>query len=160
MHFIKDINNIAISEQQRNNDKTLVALAESGGSGRIKLWKYGIYFFLQRPILGYGPENIEKKYLEVGINQDRPHNLIIQLATTSGIVGILTYIISLGIILLRAIKKVNIKEEINLVALASVIAYLFSAMFGNSMYYTSPYFFIFLGFLMCENMKKTKNSEK
>lgn len=159
MHFIKDINNIAISEQQKNNDKTLVALAESGGSGRIKLWKYGIYFFLQRPILGYGPENIEKKYLEVGINQDRPHNLIIQLATTSGIVGILTYIIALGIILLRAIKKVNIKEEINLVALTSVIAYLFSAMFGNSMYYTSPYFFIFLGFLMYENMKKTKNSE-
>lgn len=38
-----------------------------------------------------------------------------------------------------------------------VIAYLISAMFGNSMYYTSPYFFILLGFLMGENLKQNEN---
>ena len=31
--------------------------------------------------------------------------------------------------------------------LFTIIAYLISAMFGNSMYYTSPYFFILLGML-------------
>ena len=38
----------------------------------------------------------------------------------------------------------------------SVIVYLISAMFGNSMYYTSPYYFIMLGFLYNEltNIKK------
>ncbi len=65
---------------------------EKAGTSRLLLWKNGIQFFLERPILGYGPENLEVKYLEQGINQDRPHNIIIQLLTTSGIPGCILYI--------------------------------------------------------------------
>ncbi len=41
-------------------------------------------------------------------------------------------------------------NEILTISFFAVIAYLGSAMFGNSMYYTSPYFFVILGFLMSE----------
>ena len=40
----------------------------------------------------------------------------------------------------------------------AVIAYLISAMFGNSMYYTSPYFFILLGMVM--NFEKTVDNKQ
>ena len=50
-------------------------------------------------------------------------------------------------------KKIREKESIGKVVLFVVIAYLISAMFGNSMYYTSPYFFIFLGWLMKDNIR-------
>lgn len=67
-----------------------------------------------------------------------------------------------GIILKRALGKIknNMDNEILLITFFSIAGYLISAMFGNSMYYTSPYFFIILGFLMCEiNDKRNEKNE-
>lgn len=139
-----------------NEEKTeeLMKAVNHAGSGRIQIWKYGIKFFMERPVLGYGPENLEIKYKEVGIDQDRPHNLMIQMATTSGITGAIIYFTAIGIILITAIKYIKMENEIHIISLGCVVAYLISAMFGNSMYYTSPYFFIFLGLLLYENIKQ------
>lgn len=148
-----------MSEEEKEE---MLMLAEQGGSGRIRIWKAGIKFFSQRPIMGYGPENLEIKYKELEIEQDRPHNLIIQQATTSGIIGVVTYFFAIGIILISGLKFLRIENSIHVIAIGSVFAYLISAMFGNSMYYTSPYFFIFLGLLMCENINEelVKRSKK
>ena len=103
-----------------------------------------------------GPENLESKYAAVGINQDRPHNLLIQLATTSGIPGLMLYTFAVGLIIYRSFKNLNIKDNIHIISLFSVIAYLISSMFGNSMYYTSPYYFILLGLLLNELILKSE----
>ena len=145
--------NLNSDEIENNNLDNIDSGWEKAGSGRAELWKYGIQLFLEKPILGYGPENLEQEYARFNIDQDRPHNLIIQLATTSGIIGLLLYCTSIGIIIIRGIKKIREKESIGKVVLFVVIAYLISAMFGNSMYYTSPYFFIFLGWLMKDNIR-------
>ena len=118
---------------------------EKAGSGRAKIWKYGLKMFLDKPILGYGADNLESEYRKYNIRQDRPHNLIIQLATTSGLPGCILYIIAIGLILARAFKRLNNSNRIYTIVFFAIIAYLISAMFGNSMYYTSPYYFIFLG---------------
>ena len=52
------------------------------------------------------------------------------------------------------------KKGIQELVLCVVIAYLISAMFGNSMYYTSPYFFIFLGWLMKDNIIDNSKENK
>ena len=129
------------------------------GTHRMGLWINGIKFFIKKPILGYGPEQLENKYTEVGISQDRPHNLLIQLATTSGFPGLILYISSILIILLRSFKIFNIKNLLHTVCMFSSIAYLISSMFGNSMYYTSPYFFLLLGFLFNELLKLEQKQE-
>lgn len=139
----KDIGTLLTSSSQDKKWK-------KAGSGRMELWYYGLQFIIEKPILGYGPENLESKYLNLGINQDRPHNLIIQLATTSGIPGLILYSFAIGLILVRGIKRFTVKNQLLIICLFSVIAYLISAMFGNSMYYTSPYYFIILGFLFQE----------
>ncbi len=155
--FQNDIKRIAEIVIKRNKSNENIydknEEVDMAGSGRMKLWKYGMKFVIERPILGYGPENIWKKYQEENINQDRPHNLLIQLATTSGIPGLILYTTAICIILIRAIKTMNEKNSIHIIIFFAVVAYLISAMFGNSMYYTSPYFFILIGFLMCENIK-------
>ena len=145
--------NLNSDEIENNNLDNIDSGWEKAGSGRAELWKYGIQLFLEKPILGYGPENLGQEYARFDIKQDRPHNLIIQLATTSGIVGLLSYCTAIGIIIIRGIKKIREKECVQKLVFFVVIAYLISAMFGNSMYYTSPYFFIFLGWLMKDNIR-------
>lgn len=139
------------------DDEKIEKEFEKTGTYRMALWKYGLQFFAENPILGYGPDNLGTKYDSVGItDQDRPHNLLIQLATTSGLPGLILYVIAVGIIIIKGIKEFLKKDEKGQVFLLVVITYLISAMFGNSMYYTSPYFFIFLGFLMNSNFYDKK----
>lgn len=82
--FVNDIHNICTTDSSNKKWR-------DAGTGRMKLWKYGIKFFVEKPILGHGPENLEDNYLSVGVNIDRPHNLLIQLATTSGLPGLILY---------------------------------------------------------------------
>lgn len=159
-----DFKNISLAEIAKKLDSEdkdrLEKIAGYGGSGRINLWRNGIIFFLENPVLGYGPENLGELYKEQGIEQDRPHNLLIQQATTSGIIGLVTYISAMGIILIVGLKNMKLENGMHIIVYANVLAYLMSAMFGNSMYYTSPYFFIFLGLLMFENIEEIKMNKK
>ena len=129
---------------------------EKAGTSRMLLWKNGIKFIKERPVIGYGPDNLKEKYESVSIKQDRPHNLIIQLATTSGIPGMILYVAAVGIIVVKGIRNLINDNGSGKIFLIIVITYLISAMFGNSMYYTSPYYFVFLGFLMNCNLYEQK----
>ena len=157
--IVKDIKAIVtrVINIKDDDDDEIEKDFEKAGTSRVKLWKYGLQFFAENPILGYGPDNLDSKYDSVGIiDQDRPHNLLIQLATTSGLPGLILYVTAVGIIIIKGIKEFLKKDEKGQEFLVVVITYLISAMFGNSMYYTSPYFFIFLGFLMNSNFYDKK----
>ena len=55
------------------------------GSGRGILLKNAILFANQKPIFGYGPDNLGQAYFDKGItNNDRPHNELIQFAASLG----------------------------------------------------------------------------
>ncbi len=153
-------NNISKSENNTKNNSAINSEAEkrleNAGSGRAQLWKYGLKIFLDKPILGYGTDNLESEYKKYNIEQDRPHNLIIQLATTSGLPGCILYIIAIGLILVRAFKKLKNSNSIYTIVFFAIIAYLISAMFGNSMYYTSPYYFIFLGITFAVTIRSSE----
>ena len=92
VHYISSLNSSDIKWQH-------------AGSGRMKLWKYGVQFFLEKPIIGYGPENLGKAYKKVGVNLDRPHNLLIQLATTSGLPGLILYCSAIRNYTIEKLKK-------------------------------------------------------
>ena len=153
-------NNISKSENNTKNNSAINSEAEkrleNAGSGRAQLWKYGLKIFLDKPILGYGTDNLESEYKKYNIEQDRPHNLIIQIATTSGLPGCILYIIAIGLILVRAFKKLKNSNSIYTIVFFAIIAYLISAMFGNSMYYTSPYYFIFLGITFAVTIRSSE----
>lgn len=141
-------------KQEISKEEQIEDNFENAGTGRMKLWKYALKLIRKKPIIGYGPDNLRGEYLKNGIDQDRPHNLFLHLATVSGIPGMIIYITAVGIIVVKGIKRLFSNNKEGIIYLAIVITYLISSMFGNSMYYTSPYFFIFLGSLMHYNLKK------
>lgn len=145
-----DLEKNEINKEDKDNNSEINNIkkqVENSGSGRGKLWKYGIKIFLQKPILGYGADNLSSEYKKYNIEQDRPHNLIINLLATSGIPGFILYISGIATILFRGFKRLKDNDVIYSIVLFVIIAYLVSSMFGNSMYYTSPYYFIYLGIL-------------
>lgn len=118
------------------------------GTDRGKLWMSSIKLIKQKPILGYGIENIEDKLRDDGNNNDKPHNLILGLMVYIGIPGALALLSCYALVILKSLVKIKEINDVTFVALAAAICYLMSSMFGNSMFYTQPYFSIFFGFLL------------
>ena len=121
--------------------------AASAGTGRFTLWKLTIGYILEKPVFGFGVEGIgERLYAESGIYAtDRPHNEYLQYAAFFGIPALIMYLSGLFTVFLAAWKRRKQIDAYSLAALCTVFCYLFSALFGNTMHYTAPYLFIFLG---------------
>lgn len=127
----------------------LRALANGGdtggiGSGRGKLWKYGVEFIKQRPLFGYGLDNLGQMYKKVGCVNDRAHNEIIQFAASMGIPAALLYLGGLSCHLRNFIVRMKDISLLQLGLYVTVGGYLISSLFGNTMFYTTPYFLVVL----------------
>ncbi len=120
---------------------------DSAGSGRMGLWKQAFKYIAEKPIFGHGPEGLHYKYFEDGFDNDRPHNEYIQYAAFTGIPSLIFYLGALITILVYCLKNLkNISQEITVIG-GIIFAYCVSAFFGNTMYNTSIYFFMFIGLL-------------
>lgn len=146
-NIVKDNKNKNKNNNKYNNNKYKLY---NIGTSRGLLWTYGIKYISKSPIIGHGIEATYILYPSDNINQSRPHNILIQFGIFTGIPGIIFYVIFILSILIRNLKKIKLLDDINIFCLFIVICYLISSMFGNSMFYTSPYFFIFLG-IVCKN---------
>jgi len=119
--------------------------ADSAGTQRWYLWKTASGFIAERPVLGYGAEGLIDKYAALGFVNDRPANEYIQYAAFFGIPGMIFYLLALLSILIICVKKLKTLKPITLAIGGCVLAYAISACFGNTMYYTTVYFYMFLG---------------
>lgn len=115
------------------------------GSDRWPLWMNGLRFITEKPIFGYGPDNLGAQYAKVNIIIDRPHNEFIQFAASLGIPALVSYIMALAVHFISFLKQRKHVSVVYIGILCTVITYLASSMFGNTMYYTSPFFFMLLG---------------
>lgn len=159
--FAFDIKSVIVKIMNLDvEDEEIEKNFEEAGTYRMELWINGLKFISKKPIIGYGPDNLKDEYLKNGIDQDRPHNLLIYLACVSGIPGMVLYVTAVGIIVIKGIRNMFSNDKNGQIYLIVVITYLISSMFGNSMYYTSPYFFIFLGSLMHYNLNRKKVNQK
>jgi len=97
---------------------THFSLSDSTAQTRLMAWKWGFEGFKEKPILGHGFENysisfnknFESKYYDLASNEyfDRAHNIVIELMSTTGIIGLLTYLmifISIVYCIKRGYKK-------------------------------------------------------
>lgn len=142
IYLVKDIISIA------NNDDEAIVKA---GSERGILWKEAVNYTMDHPIIGGGMECLGDYYWEKLANydvkyNDRPHNVILQASTFIGIPGAIIYLVLILYLLISSLK--NISDPFYIAVCFTSIAYFISSMFGNSMYYTSPYFMILLGLLI------------
>lgn len=130
-----DVQNIAMEEDA----------AAKAGSGRWELWTAGVEFALEKPLFGFGPDNLRTKYHDLGYRHDRPHNEWIQFAASLGFPALLFYLAGLAFHLKRFLKSAKRLPVLGLGIFCVVGAYLVNSLFGNTMYYTYPYFIMILG---------------
>lgn len=129
---------------------------DAAGSGRIGLWKQALKYIQEKPVFGFGPEGLAERYYEDGFFNDRPHNEYLQHAVFLGIPALVFYLTALISIFVCCIKGIRKLSPCMLAAGGIVFAYCISAFFGNTMYYTTPYYFIFLGMLSSCHLEQDK----
>lgn len=114
------------------------------GSGRWELWTNAIMFIKEEALLGYGQDNLSYNYAQVGIDMLKPHNEYLQHAVTLGIPAFLLYLISLGSLYVKAFINRKKLDSFVIISFCVISGYLISAFFGNTKFYVTPYFMVFL----------------
>jgi len=139
---MEQVQQVIPSEQEA----VISGVIDNLGTERGLLWRLGIQFALEQPIFGHGPDNLRVLYEAYRETiPDRPHNELIQIAAMMGFPALALYITGIGshvVNFFRCFRKLSI---FHLALFASVGSYLVSSLFGNTMYYTTPYFFMMLG---------------
>ncbi len=135
--------------KELNEDEKAIA---NYGSKRLLIWINSLKLIRQKPILGYGLENVSEDVLGGGAG--RPHNLILQMCLFAGIPGALLYLTAVAIVMIKGLINFKYMDTIIAVSYFGCFAYLISAMFGNTMYYTSPFFLIFFGMLYGKEIRQ------
>lgn len=140
-----------------NNGRPLLC----SGTNRLDLWINGIRFIGNKPIFGYGFENLEEPYSKVLKCEltDRPHNMFIQVGANTGIMGLLSYISFLFITFISILKNLKKVDKYVMCFVFMSIGYISSSMFGNSMFYTTPYYMTSLGVIFSVYFKERKKSK-
>lgn len=127
--------------------------AKRAGHGRMTLWQQGLKMIPRRPIFGYGPEQMDKE-LSAIMWVDRPDNEFIQHAVFLGIPGLLFYLGALITLFIRQWIHMRKLDDTTLIAAGCVVAYLVSSLFGNTMFYTVPYLYMFLAMASGRNAEE------
>lgn len=150
---------IGIIKIQLEEDKAIEdTVIMNIGTNRGQLWYYGFKFIKEKPIFGYGLDNLGNKYLEYDIDIDMPHNLILGLGATIGIPGMLFYFSTVSLILIKGFKKYKTNDSFSNLFYFVVFGHLVSSMFGNTMYYVTPYYVIILGMGMLDLNEDVSNN--
>lgn len=117
---------------------------ESIGHGRGNYWIQSLKMIPGSPVFGYGPEHLDEYYSNF-MWITRPDNEFIQHAVFMGIPALLCYLTALILLFIHQWKQMKQLDKWILIAAGCMIAYLISAQFGVSAFYTTPYLYMFWG---------------
>lgn len=119
--------------------------ASKAGSGRWILWQTAVRLIFQKPLTGFGPDNLGPAFKAYGLQTDRPHNELLQIAASLGLPALFFYLAAVFCYIAALYKKRRSLTPFHSGLAGMVAAYLISSLFGNTMFYTSPFFFLVLG---------------
>ena len=145
---VKDVGEIASDSEN----------AAAAGTGRWSLWTSTCKNIAKQPILGFGVEGLLNT-AHIGT----PHNEFIQYAAFFGIPTCMMYIAACAAVLIGVLRNGRKMAQMTMICFFVSIAYLISSCFGVTIYYTTPFFYIFLGMTYAEyfqNGADAKPAEK
>ena len=130
------------------------------------IWRATGPLIAVRPLLGYGPETFGQVFTSVfppelvylqgrGVIVDRAHNLILDTLATTGVVGLLTYAMLIGTILVKGTRTLLESPDrqtrgIVTAGLAAIIGHLVETQFSFAVTTTATLFWILLGILVAQ----------
>ncbi|MCE9549365.1 O-antigen ligase family protein, partial [Candidatus Nomurabacteria bacterium] len=151
-------------------------VVKSGEESRFIYWRMSTISIGQNPVMGIGLENfpsIYQKYFDPillspgypdGAWTDKPHNNILEIAYSGGLVGLMFYLSLVGFILISLIQKVRTSESIERATGALLFglltAYFFQLFFAFDTISSLPTFFITIALVSVFCFGEPKLTEK
>ena len=139
--------------------RRVFTLNDSNSQARILQWQVALKGYKDRPLLGTGPENyyiVANQYYNPEIFKydrswfDKPHNYIIEILVTNGILGLIPYLLMLGFCVVGLYKGLRAQilslAEFSIL-LAGLIAYQIQNLTVFDNVSSSLTFYVFLGFV-------------
>lgn len=126
---------------------------------RIEAWKIGWAAFQAKPILGFGPENFIQVFGQYSqINQisnetfDTAHNHLVALLVGSGVLGLLSYMVVVGLALFSLWRHYwhggEAEQRNVLLVLTVIVSYQVTSLFLFDALVTAPLFFLALAYCL------------
>lgn len=122
--------------------------AGSAGHNRWMLWSVTAEYISQRPLFGYGCEGISDLLMDA-TGRANPHNELLSWAAFFGIPAAIFYLFSILSASAFWIKNKVWNDAPASCAALGACGYFISSLFGVPMFYTLPFFFVFLGLSLC-----------
>lgn len=141
---------------------------EKAGANRIYIWTRTLELVKERPLVGYGIENLQpvfvQKYSDEMIDMygkvylvDKAHNEYLHIAVSSGIPSLVVYLIFILLCFKKGIELLRIDNRY-LPYFTAVSAYLVQAFFNISVVSVAYIFWILLGVITNEKVFETYSS--
>ncbi len=119
----------------------------STGHNRIKVWRRTAEYISARPFFGYGCEGMSMDlYAEYAISN--PHNELLTYAAYYGIPAAGLYTAAVLTTLAERVRRTSDRDVWSAVACMAAAGYFISSVTGVSMFYTTPFFYVFMGISM------------
>lgn len=118
---------------------------EKAGSSRGILIIRALQFVKEKPLFGYGPDNLLEQYAKYGISEDRAHCVPLNIAASEGIPAAILYLAALFAYFRKFVRETGKTGIFDSGLFAIGLAYFSSSLVGNSTYYVTPYFCIIFG---------------
>ncbi len=143
------------------NRLTTISLETTTLQTRLWSWHSGWQGFKEKPVLGWGPENFvlaHAKYFDArhfkGMGSetiwDRAHNIVLEMLTTMGIIGLLSYLsifVAIYYLLIKSFKKKRIKLTTFAIFAVIFFVYFFHNLFIFDTMANYFMFFLILGYI-------------
>lgn len=151
---------------------------ENIGSARGYIWSRSIPLLKNTLILGYGPDTYPiyfpqddyiGKFVNYGVINmfvDKPHNLYLNIALSTGVISLLALLIIFGMYFYTSIKTLfrakfdDVYSQAGLGIFSAFCGYLGSGVFNDSVVPVAPVFWILLGTGISINMTLAKTMSK
>ena len=148
-----------------NLEKTIF----NGGNGRLDIWKKSINIVKKYPITGVGfdnfvlaypnpkdivifdPKTTEREKIFIKIC-DNAHNVYLHTLVSTGIIGLIPYLILCLLTFLRGIKS---NDKYMLMLLSGFVSYSIQAFANINVIQVAPIYFIIIGLMLSDSFDKT-----
>ncbi|MFH1745310.1 MAG: O-antigen ligase family protein [bacterium] len=141
--------------------KSVFDYTSGSAAMRVLYWQAGLSSFSEKPIFGYGPDNIRDALfsgfgpnwlLHEALNTypDRTHNEYLDLALFGGLLALSSFLYIIIFVFIKCFKYLGVdnqNKKFVFFLILSIFSYLFSLLFSFSTIETNVYFWLFIALL-------------
>jgi len=126
------------------------------GTHRIHIWRNALRAVPQRPLIGSGPDSFYYAFprdAQGVFNEyyDKAHNEYVQILVCQGILGLLSYLVFLGTVFIKAVPKA-FRNPLIMPVLAAFTGYCIQAFFNISLPIVGQFLWVFAGLVANKNV--------